>query len=712
MTANTILRTAKKLAKNGGVEDAIAICDQYLTRFPANKRVRQELSQLVRRKSARLDPPQGEQAKLLKLLASGDYSGLGHEISTLIELFPDSFFLWAMLGRTLLKRGHPEEAHQAFERAASINPFEADAFAGQADVCRAVGQLDQAISLYEKALKLQPDNVSILNNAGNALLSAGRGDDAVQLLSRASKIEPKNGIFRFNLGNAFKELGRLDMAETCFREAGRLAPDLTAASYNLGLLLRVQGNLPEAVESFRTAVAGDPLHDAARAEQLHQMAHMCDWQWVDEFAQLPEDFGARGPGVGPFSFLVMEDNPAAQRRRSERYAERMFQNSTRTVFSPPGPRPKRLKIGYFSADFHDHATMHLIGGLFAHHDRDRFDIRTYSFGPETADDAQNKVRRQSDGFRAVGALSNQEIAEMARKDGLDIAVDLKGFTGDNRAGLFAHGAAPVQIAWLGYPGTMGSDVFDYVIADEVVLPPDQRDGFTEQVICLPGSYQINDDTREISPRVFSRADCGLPDRGVVFCCFNNSYKIGPAEFDVWMRILHQVDDSVLWLLKGNAWVETALRREAQARGIDPDRLVFADRMPIAEHLARHRLADLFLDTFNVNAHTTASDALWAGLPVVTRAGSQFAARVAASLLSAVGMPELVTTTTEAYERLILDLALDPERLLALRAKLDQNRLSSPLFDTAGFVRHLETAYDLADDRRRSGQAPADFKVTG
>jgi predicted O-linked N-acetylglucosamine transferase (SPINDLY family) len=308
-------------------------------------------------------------------------------------------------------------------------------------------------------------------------------------------------------------------------------------------------------------------------------------------------------------------------------------------------------------------------------------------------------------------LSDQQAADLARRDELDIAVDLKGYTGDSRLGIFAWRPAPIQISYLGYPGTLAAPFIDYVIADKVVIPEEMRQHYAESVFYLPDSYQVNDNTRTIADRQLTRAEVGLPEAGFVFCCFNSSYKITPQEFDIWMRLLDRVEGSVLWLFEANQWAPDNLRREAEKRAIDPDRLVFAERLPQAEHLARHRLADLFLDTFNVNAHTTASDALWAGLPVVTRLGRGFAARVAGSLLQAVGLPELVTTTSEDYEALALDLATDPARLSTIKARLATNRLTMPLFDSEALTRHIEAAYETVYGNYLTGDEPRDIVIS-
>jgi predicted O-linked N-acetylglucosamine transferase (SPINDLY family) len=345
----------------------------------------------------------------------------------------------------------------------------------------------------------------------------------------------------------------------------------------------------------------------------------------------------------------------------------------------------KIRLGYYSADFHSHATAYLAAELFERHDRERFEVVAFSFGPSRPEDPmQRRLRGAFDEFLEVDRLSDAEVVRLSREREIDIAVDLKGFTQNERHRIFAYRAAPVQVNYLGYPGTLGAPYMDYLVADPILIPEMSREHYAEKIAYLPHSYQPNDRHRPIAERVFTRAELGLPEAGFVFCCFNNAYKITPETFDSWMRILQRVEGSVLWLLAGSE----NLRREAQARGVSGRRLVFAGRMDLPEHLARLRLADLFLDTLPYNAHTTASDALWAGLPVLTCLGESFAGRVAASLLNAVGLPELITHSREQYEAL----ACDPRRLGELRARLAENRSRAPLFDTALFTRHLEDAY--------------------
>lgn len=429
---------------------------------------------------------------------------------------------------------------------------------------------------------------------------------------------------------------------------------------------------------------------------------MCDWSAHDEFAAAADRLGLTGDAVTPFSMLAFEDNPERQAQRSRHYAQTSFPHDPLPLPAKPERQPRRLRIGYFTANFREHAMAHLMAGMLREHDRTRFEIIAYSYGAARGEEMREKVMESVDRFIDIHTMTDRAVVDLVRRDEIDIAIDLQGYTQRSRSRLFAWRLAPVQINFLGFPGTMGADFIDYIIADRIVIPEAAEQFYSEKPVCLPHSYFPTDNQQRIDGANTERRDFGLPDDGFVFCCFNQNYKIGPREFDIWMRLLGKVDGSVLWLLRSNRWVEANLRREASARGIDPARLIFAEKLPNAEHLARHRHADLFVDTFNVNAHTTATDALWTGLPVVTKAGRQFAARVAASLLSAVGLPELITETEEEYEALVLELATAPERFAAVRSKLATNRLTEPLFDTARYTRDFEAALE-GTYRQRLGE---------
>jgi len=470
----------------------------------------------------------------------------------------------------------------------------------------------------------------------------------------------------------------------------------------------------ESVACHARAFELDPNYILARGDWLHRLAHLCDWRVLDDALQqelASLTFGSTPKEVfDPFNVLPLSDDAGFHRRVSEAYGRVHHRENPALGPLPRHPDTGRIRIGYFSADFYDHATMRLMAGLFECHDRTHFEVHAFSFGPERQDEMRSRLHGSVEALHDVRQYSDAEIAALARSLGIDIAIDLKGYTTDSRPGIFSFRAAPVQANYLGYPGTLGLPYMDYIIADPVVIPEDYQAFYTVKVVYLPDSYQVNDNRRVISDAPLSRADAGLPETGFVFCSFNNNYKIMPAEFSIWMRLLDQVDGSVLWLFASNETAQRNLRNEASKRGIDPHRLIFAGRVPQAEHLARQRLADLFVDTFNYNAHTTASDALWAGLPVLTKLGQGFASRVAGSLLTAVGLPELITTTAEDYERLALRLATQPEELKALREKLGDNLRTAPLFDTERFTRHIEAAYTQMHERMQQGLAPGSFYI--
>ena len=377
---------------------------------------------------------------------------------------------------------------------------------------------------------------------------------------------------------------------------------------------------------------------------------------------------------------------------------------------PLRPKGGKIRIGYFSADFHNHATTYLTAEMLELHDPSRFELYGFSFGPDRQDDMRKRVSSAFHKFSDVRDKSDRDVARYSRALGIDIAIDLKGYTAGARLGIFAERCAPIQVSYLGYPGTTGAGYMDYIIADRTIIPKDRQGDYTECAVCLPDSYQVNDSKRKISDKSFVRRELGLPESGFVFCCFNGNYKILPATFDIWMRLLKSVEGSVLWLMEDSRVAANNLRREAERRGVDSTRLVFAQRMKLDEHLARHRAADLFLDTLPCNAHTTASDALWAGLPVLTCVGEAFAGRVAASLLQTIGLPELITQTHPEYEALALELARNPEKLSAIRQKLAHNRSASPLFDAGRYTRHIEAAYQAMMDRYQAGLAPESMDI--
>jgi protein O-GlcNAc transferase len=596
-------------------------------------------------------------------------------------------------GNGLIGAGKLAAALAKFEEALRLLPGHPGVLNNLGVVLEKLGRLEEALDRYETVRRLTPPHPGLLNNCAVVLRKLGRAPEALQRFDQALALKPDYAEALTNRGNVLVEqLDRPADGLASYDRALQIRPGHADSWSGRGIALARLGRPVESAESYGKALALRPGFAEAHAQKLHQLAMACDWEAGAVDANTLATLGISGEAVSPFALLALDDDPGRQRARAERFIEEKHPAPTARSAARPGRRPGRLRIGYFSADFQNHPVMHLIARLFEVHDRDRFEVHAYSFGQDSNDAMRARVKAAVDSFRDVRSMRDSDVAALARKDGIDIAVDLLGFTGGSRPDVFAHRAAPVQINYLGYPGTMGAPFIDYIVADRILIPEEQRRHYCEKIIYLPGSYQVNDNTREISDRAVTRSGEGLPEQGFVFCCFNNNYKITPAAFDVWMRLLRQAGGSVLWLLKANPWAEQNLRKEAGKRGVDPARLVFAERAPVPEHLARHRLADLFLDTFAYNAHTTASDALWTGLPIVTRLGQSFPARVAASLLHAVDLPELVTGSTEDYERLALELATHPEKLTALRQKLLRVRKTAPLFDTERYARQLEDAY--------------------
>jgi protein O-GlcNAc transferase len=614
------------------------------------------------------------------------------------------------IGNALKEKGELNAAIDSFKQALKIKPDHAEIHSNMGIALQGQGELNAAIDSYKQALKIKPDYAEAHNNMGCVLQDMGEQDAAIDSYKQALKIKPDYAEAHNNMGNALKEKGELNAAIDSFKQALKIKPDYAEAHKDMGSALKEKGELNAAIDSYKQALKINPDYQSARSLKLYNQAHICDWAAIQADHDLVSKLGITTQYIPPFSILSFEDAPEHHRLRSKLYVKSKLTQKPLPLAQKPLQKPKRLRIGYFSADFHNHATMYLMARIFEAHDPEKFEIYAYSFGPDKNDAMRQRLIKAVDVFRDVGNMSDKDATLLARQDKIDIAVDLKGYTKHSRPGIFSYQAAPLQISYLGYPGTMGAGFIDYIIADKVVITEPHEKYYTENIMYLPNSYQVNDNTRIISDCSVTKSEMGLPEHGFVFCCFNSNYKISPDEFEIWMRILGMVEGSVLWLLKSNKWAEKNLQLEAESRGISRDRLIFADKIPHDEHLARHRLADLFVDTFNYNAHTTSSDALWAGLPVVTKLGNGFAARVAGSLLTAIGLPELITETEQEYEALILDLATNQERLASLKDKLAANRLSKPLFDTELFTKHLEDGYQQAYQRYFEGLKPDTIRV--
>ena len=662
-----------------------------------------------------------------------------------IELNPNYADGHSNLGAMLVRQGKLAEAAASFKRTLQIKPDYAEAYNNLGNILKGQGKLDEALESYKRALEIKPDYPVAYNNLGNALKDQGKLDEAVASCKRALEIKPDFAEAYINLGNALKEQGKLDEAVASYKQALEIKPDYPVAYNNLGTVLTKQGKLDEAVASYKRALEIKPdyaeahnnfgtvltkqgkLDEAvasckraleikpdyavAEAQMRHQQQHMCDFTLYTGLKEVAQRLDTSDEAIPPFIQLSWQDNAAAQLHRSQRFAKTNYPTaSPAPIAKPPTVRPERLRVGYFSADFHNFPGMYLMARMLEIHNRNAFEIFAYSYGPQKNDEMRRRIRDGVDHFVDIAGQTDQSIQSQAKSDKIDIAIHRNGYTTSSRTEIFVNRLAPIQISYLGYPGSLGAEFIDYIVADPIVVPAEQRQFYSERIIYLPDTYQPTDNTRQIASINTKRAEFGLPEKGVVFCCFNNSFKISPHEFDIWMRLLSKVGGSVLWLLDGNEWAAKNLRLEAENRGINPDRLVFAKRLPQVEHLARHKHIDLFLDTFNYNAHTTASDALWAGLPVVTKAGEQFSARVAASVLDAVGLPELITASEDEYEQLAFELATKPRKLKTLKRKLAKNIASQPLFDTERYTRNFEAGLQKAYNLYFEGKRPEDIWV--
>ncbi len=691
------------------------------------------------------DPPERELDDLKHLVTSGQQASFDARAAALLERYPRSSALLVLVGLVDAAAGRFGPAAGLFDRAAGAALHDPVPCYLLGVALGRGGESEAAVAAFSDAIARDPVYTEALCALGETLMQLRRSAEALDVLDRAARLDPRNPVLLHNLGTVLQDLGRYAEATDCFKRSLALRPDHPATLANLGAALNEAGAFEAAAAALERSLAGDatsaatwsnlgatrqqqgqpglaiaafdralalaPDDELTLSRMVEARAHICDWSDRSEAGDARAvGLGLNDVAVSPFGLLGLDGDPARQRQRAHVYATRALPSAAAACPQPVPSPDGRLRIGYVSADLQNHATMFLMSGLFREHDRSRFAIHALSHGPDSDDDMRRHVRAHVDSFTDVRGWSDAAIVAHARSLGLDIAVDLKGYTRDTRIGAFAGRLAPVQVSYIGYPGTLCAPFIDYIVADRQVVPDHQRAHYGEAVLCLPGSYQANDNRRPVSASLSTRADFGLPAHGFVFCCFNNAWKIEPRTFAIWMDLLRACDGSVLWLYRANAEAVANLRREAAARGVDPDRLVFADHVPHADHLARHRHADLFLDTFNFNAHTTASDALWAGLPLVTLAGRAFASRVAASLLCALGFDDLVTTTEADYAELARSLAQDPARLAAVRDRLALARQTAPLFDTVAHARALEAGYAAIHTRHASGLSPADIAI--
>ena len=628
-----------------------------------------------------------------------------------IAINPNMAGYYSNLGLVLRELGQFESALANFQKSLSIRPGVPETYNNQGNVYAATQRYKEAIESFDLAIRSNPDFASAHYNRGNTLLRIKKLSAAIASYDKAIRLKPDYHQAFDNRGIAFKETAQYAKAKADHDQAIRIKPDYVEAHYNRALVLCDLKDLESAAVSFLTALSLDPGYPFLAGAQLHNVMQLCNWEDLHEGLQSLQDYVRQArPVTTPFVVTGLLDEPALHREVAQIYIQTRFPQNDALGTIKPRAASQKIRIGYFSADFRNHAIAYLVAEMLEKHDKDAFEIYAFKLNPGPPDETSARIFAAVTQVIDLSDKSDRSAAQLSRALNIDIAIDLGGHTVDSRTGIFAQRCAPVQVNHLGFPGTLGAPYYDYVLADSTVIPEDQRQHYVEKVVYLPHCYQPNDSQRKISQRVFTRSEVGLPENGFVFCCFNNGYKILPATFDGWMRILQAVEGSVLWLLDHNPVATRNLQREAQARGIDANRLIFAARMPLADHLARHQLADLFIDTLPYNAHTTASDALWAGLPVLTCMGTSFAARVAASLLRTMDLPELITHTQATYESRAIELAMDPDTLRAIKSRVLAHRETSPLFNARLFTRHLEAAYRTMQSRQQAGLPPEHFSV--
>ena len=614
------------------------------------------------------------------------------------------------LGVALATIGRHEDAVGSFRSAIELEGDDADAHFALGSALTSLNRYEEAASCLRRALEINPDFAEAHNNLGVVHKDLRHNKDAIECFRRAIAINPEFAEAYVNLGGTYINLHKYADAEKSLRRALAISGDSAETYNNLGTTLNGQKRYAEAVECYRRAVEINPEHANALSQWASVSRLICDWNKFDEACHdLTDKVRNKRIAVSPL-FITISDDPKDQRLCAEFYAREKFSSRVEHVARNVSPADDRIRIAYLSADFREHAISFLVAELFELHDREKFEIFGISFGRDDNSAIRARLQKAFDQFVDIRDIADRDAAEIIAELQAHIVVDLTGFTASARTGILAFRPAPVQINYLGYPGTMGCDFIDYILVDPFVVPQDQQLHFSERLVQLPDCYQVNDTKREIAIRTPSRTEIGLPAEGFVFCCLNKSSKITPTLFDIWMRLLKGVPRSVLWLLSDTQIAEDNLRREAAVRGVDPDRVIFAPRVKPADYLARFKLADLFLDTLPCNACTTAGEALWLGVPIITCPGRAFVARAAGSILHAIGLPELVTDSLESYEALALELARDPELLASVRAKLARNRDKEPLFDSKRFCRNLEAAYEQMFKTWCEGKDPMPFAV--
>jgi predicted O-linked N-acetylglucosamine transferase (SPINDLY family) len=634
-----------------------------------------------------------------------------------LALRPDYAELHYNLGNVLLQQGQLGDAVAAYRRALALRPDFPEAYYDLGVALQEQGRLAEAVAYYQRALALNPALPGVYNNLGWALQDQGKLGEAIAQYRQALALKPAYAEAHNNLGAALHARGQLENAVVHYEKALAIRPTLAEAYNNLGTAFQEQGKIEEAIAAYRQALAIKPVYPAAEAQLLHQLQHLCEWADLDGFfARQRENVRTHSSAkIPPFILLSIPSSPAEQLACARNWVATRIVPVARLRdqlrFHFTRTEKFKLRLGYISADLRQHPVAYLIAELCELHDRNAFEVFAYSYGPEDGSAIRQRLVRAFDRFVDIAPLPFEAAARRIYEDQVDILVDLTGYTRGTRAQILALRPAPIQVNYMGYPGTMGAEFMDYFITHRFLTPPEQAPYYTEQFVYLPEwCVPVSQGQGERTGATPRRTEAGLPEAGFIFCCFSNPYKITPDVFAVWMRLLRKTPNGVLWLWGANPGAPANLRREAAARGVAPERLIFGPTVPMEQHLARLRVADLGLDTFPYTGHTTTGYALWAGLPVLTCVGETFVSRVSGSKLLEIGLPDLITSSLSDYEARALYLTQHPDELAALRDRLAQSRLTAPIFDTPRFTRHLETAYQLMWEIYLRGEPPRQIEV--
>ena len=637
-----------------------------------------------------------------------------------LNIKPDYAEAYNNMGNAFRDQGNSVEAISCYQKAVEIKPDFVEAYNNMGNAFRGQGKLVEAISSFQKALNIKSDYAEAYNNMGNAFQDQGDLLQAISCYQKALEIKPDYSKAYTNMGNAFRDQGKLVEAISCYKKALEIQPEFAGAYTNMGNAFQDQGKSVEAISCYQKALEIKPEFAEPYSELFHQLQRTCTWQKLqamtaklDNLTKEALDSGkktAESPFISLSRHTDLSRNLAIARSWSREISRAMSNLKIHFSFDGRRSAKTRVAIGYLSNDFRDHPMAHLMLGLFGLHNRDEFEIFCYSYGEDDGSQYRARIQRDSDKFVDLRHLNHAEAARCIYEDQVDILVDLKGYTGGGRLEICALRPAPIQVRYLGLAGTTGADFFDYIITDRIVTPEDHASYYSENFVYLPHCYQVNDHTQAICDKDWKRLDFGLPEGSFVFCSFNQGYKIEPLMFNSWMNILGQVPEAVLWMPRLGETAEKNLRQEAEVRGVKPARLIFAERLPKNEHLARLRLADMALDTRIVSGAATTSDSLWAGVPVITLQGNNFASRMSSSILRGIGLSETIAHSLEDYEAFAVRLALNPSELQTTRQRLAKNRLTEPLFDTSRFAKNLEKAYKGMWEFFVAGERPQQIKV--